>query len=465
MSAPDVLAGIATRILSQDPDPVVRLRLLRDVLCVPGDVPELAQARQALDTSRWVRELAREQWDDGSWGRLHSQDSRAKQRTPTTEAGVERALALGLDVTHPILQRASAYLAAVLQGTVRYRDRAEKNDRWPTGVRLFAAATLAQIDPKHRALDEVWDLWSQVAARTFSSGAYDAEAEATAHRALTGASVRGTYLVVANKYALTLLSARPATLSGDVGRALVRWVWHRQDGIGYFGVPLACPPAGTRDLGSKAWGWAQAGRLERWCQSLELLSRFPAWRDVAQEAIAWLWQRRTAAGGWDLGPRVATSVALPLSESWRTSDRRAMDWTTRVLALLRRYGEGRDLPPLPDGIPAVDESALRADEPGLLPPVAPGGTERLPRYIIRRVRLAHCKRGPALCEECRRMDVERICLLDISPPHPGEVQRRVIAVQHGGQRVWREFEVVRTFETAAKARQYAAEHGVKDLEL
>ncbi len=97
---------------------------------------------------------------------------------------------------------------------------------------------------------------------------------------------------------------------------------------------------------------------------------------------------------------------------------------------------------------------------------APGGDEPVPqRYIIRRIRLAHCKRGPEVCEQCREMDVERICLLDINPPHPGEVQRRVIQVAVGGEEVWREFDVVMAFECEEDARVYAAEHGVEDVEM
>ena len=87
------------------------------------------------------------------------------------------------------------------------------------------------------------------------------------------------------------------------------------------------------------------------------------------------------------------------------------------------------------------------------------------RYVIRKMRLAHCKRGPALCARCREMDVEQICLLDIDPPHPGEIQRRVIQVSVGGQAVWREFDVVKIFADAAEACQYASENGIADVEL
>jgi len=86
----------------------------------------------------------------------------------------------------------------------------------------------------------------------------------------------------------------------------------------------------------------------------------------------------------------------------------------------------------------------------------------MPCYIIRRIRLAHCKRGPAHCEKCREMDEERVCLLDICPPNPGMVQRRVIEIEVEGERAWREFEVVRVFEDDAEARAYASENGVED---
>lgn len=95
----------------------------------------------------------------------------------------------------------------------------------------------------------------------------------------------------------------------------------------------------------------------------------------------------------------------------------------------------------------------------------PDAKMALPRYIIRRIRMAHCSRGPERCEQCRQMNVEKISLLDISPPHPGEMARRVIAVQHGGEETWREFDVVRTFETEQEARQYAAEHGIEGVDI
>ncbi len=60
----------AEKILLNDPDPVVRLRILRDVLQKPEDSQEVIEARRNVIHSRWVRVLTEEQWEDGSWGRL-----------------------------------------------------------------------------------------------------------------------------------------------------------------------------------------------------------------------------------------------------------------------------------------------------------------------------------------------------------------------------------------------------------
>jgi hypothetical protein len=63
------------------------------------------------------------------------------------------------------------------------------------------------------------------------------------------------------------------------------------------------------------------------------------------------------------------------------------------------------------------------------------------------------------------MDAERICLLDICPPRVGEIQRRVIQVNVEGEEVWREFDIVRAFESEEEAREYASRNGIKDMEF
>ena len=200
-----IIEETATKVLEQTPGAVVRHRLLRDVLRKASNSPELRQAKDSLKHSQCVQELVDEQWEDGGWGRFHSQNTRLKQKTPTTEVGVERALSLGLDASHPTLQKASAHILAMMQGNVEFPDRHERNDRWQTGMRLWLASTLSLIYPDHPALKDDRELWHEIARRTFRSGKYSEQDEIDAHAELTGATVKDGYLVLNSSYQLNIL--------------------------------------------------------------------------------------------------------------------------------------------------------------------------------------------------------------------------------------------------------------------
>jgi len=54
-------------------DPFPRYILKREIL---REIPTAAEI-DAIHSLKWYRQLADEQWEDGSWGRFHSQDSKA----------------------------------------------------------------------------------------------------------------------------------------------------------------------------------------------------------------------------------------------------------------------------------------------------------------------------------------------------------------------------------------------------
>jgi hypothetical protein len=321
----ETIAETANLILQEDSDPVVRLRLLRDVLKVPPNTDMLINARREMSQNRWILELKNEQKEDGSWGRFHSA-MKTGGRIGTTEAAVERGLALGLEDSDPIFRATTNYLLQLLEGTIDFPDPPEKNDRWTTGRQLFTAATLARICPNLPILDKIWELWATIARHTFASGKYDPEAEIRAHQNLTDASVKDSYLVLNNRYQLALLGSRADKLPKTLESALVDWVWHKENGVGYLAIPLSNPPIRFT-----------LGMLDRLFTSLELLSYFPSWRKFAGNIINWLWTKRNNEGFWDFGPRASMSVYFPLSENWRKKKCRQHDWSTRVLVLLRNY--------------------------------------------------------------------------------------------------------------------------------
>lgn len=193
----------AHAILQENPDPVVRFRLLRDVLREPSNTDTFGNAQREMIQTRWVLQLKNGQREDGGWGRFHSA-MKTRGKIGATEAAVERGLALGLEASGPVLRSTVAYLSRLLGGLIDFPDPPERKNRWVTGEQLFAAATLARICPTHPALDQTWEFWATIARRTFSSGTYDPEAEVQAHQVLTGASVKDSYLVLNNRYACML---------------------------------------------------------------------------------------------------------------------------------------------------------------------------------------------------------------------------------------------------------------------
>ena len=105
-------------VLAANPEAILAYRLLREVLRVPPNDPELAQVKKAVLKSKWVRQLEQSQLSDGSWGRFHTQDTKQKTVFRTTEEAIDRSFALGLEPGDKVLSRVSRYIQDVLQGDV-----------------------------------------------------------------------------------------------------------------------------------------------------------------------------------------------------------------------------------------------------------------------------------------------------------------------------------------------------------
>jgi hypothetical protein len=302
--------------------------LLRDVLGVSPDEKRYRQAQRALRGSRWIQLLEAEQGADGSWGRFHTQDTKKKTRFPTSEFAIMRGLSLGLDKTAPVFRRAIDDMRRVLRGEARWSDTYEKHPHFVVAVRMFTAAYLALIDPDDPILDTVWADWFAILQRTCASGAYDVEEERNASLALLGTDVSDSAVGLRSVHTVNLLAARSARIPADVQRAWLAHLWSEPAGLKYVEADLASLPEDIEDR-----------VLSPWLRTLEAVSGLEGWTEHSDDAVTWLWQQRSANGLWDFGSRHPRSYYFPLSESWRKRGTRAIDCTTRVLALLRRHTE------------------------------------------------------------------------------------------------------------------------------
>jgi hypothetical protein len=307
----------ASQLLELRPGCIVTYRLLREVLRPPPDDPLLAQAKDAAVNSKWVNQLNESQLPDGSWGRFHSQDTRKKTVFRTTEAAIDRAFALGLEPREGCLARVQHYIMEVLRGEEHITDRKEKSESWPLLIKFILAGRLAQIDPHNKWLALFWVYLEEVTDHAFISGEYRLDDEAAAYLRLSGIHVPQGFLE--SQHALWVLSSHP--LSSDLEHALVSWIWNKADGIRYIRAPLANP---------------QPRQIGYWLRSMNILSRFPSWREICADGLNRLWDQRNEQECWDFDTHIAMCVDFPLSENWRQGINRRLDFSTSILALLRR---------------------------------------------------------------------------------------------------------------------------------
>lgn len=317
------VCAVAQKILAARPDPIPKLRTLRDVLWISPDDPVFFHAKQVGLSSKWVRQLAEAQDENGIWGRFHTRDSKRKMAFATTEIAIQRALALGLEKEDDILKKAMSWIVRCLQGSETWSDRVERSEGWATMTRAVTASTLARIDPRHPILESEWQCWAEIAVRTFSSGSYDPDAERQAHLELHGLKTTSYYRFNV-LHPLMILSSSQNCLPEPVERSLVNWVFCHPGGIYYVtaGRIADFPRSDER-------------RFAAWLESLHILARFRTGKERISEALQWLESLSTQEGWWEYHTSPAVDQALPLSESWRRPLNKKIDCTVNVLSLLR----------------------------------------------------------------------------------------------------------------------------------
>ena len=75
-------------------------------------------------------------------------------------------------------------------------------------------------------------------------------------------------------------------------------------------------------------------------------------------------------------------------------------------------------------------------------------------YIIRKISVPHCARGPLRCEKCKEaVKKEEICLLK-AYIEPGEIARPMIEIYKNGKNFLCEYDVVETFKNENEAADY-----------
>jgi hypothetical protein len=319
-------------ILKLSPEPIPQLILKANIL---GEGYSSVDKQKIYGTDL-VKDLVRYQWEDGSWGRFHSQDTKRKDKFKTSQNAIVKAKVWGLDKTDAVIKKAIHYMEGILEHKKEVHDPKEKSPTWPIGVEVFTAATLAVVDPENPLLDRTWQKCFHLVKSAFSTGTFDMDGLRKGYSDLGinfidrgyDGKLRYGYLFIANINAIKILATRASNIPENLAETLVNWIWNKPDGIGYtFGTQLSDYLNNSRYI-----------EIETRIRIINDLRKFRLEKRPFKPFLSWI-EGMESNGLWDFGPRPTYTVEVPLSNNWRNKNTRKIDYSVAVLRFLRNFAE------------------------------------------------------------------------------------------------------------------------------
>lgn len=276
----------------------------------------------AIHMSKWYKQLADEQWEDGSWGRFHSQDSKilTKQKFVTTENALGRARQLSLSKDDPIIAKCLRKLERYVHGDETWLDNIEKHKDGGKGhlfCRPFmSAAVISTFHPENTYIKPLRDNALESLVKAFRNGFFDEkvwEQDVCEYRV---PSIAGTGM-----YGIMLFQ-NSNSMDDKLQKQYMEYIWNREKGIYYVS---SMPPADKRCLEDK--------RFFEWLSSLELLSGFSLFPEFMNDDVRPHLLHETYRLLND-DVIIPTSYNIRYAESWRDKNNRKSDIILRLLRVL-----------------------------------------------------------------------------------------------------------------------------------
>ena len=272
---------------------------------------------KAIHSSKWYNKLINEQWEDGSWGRFHSMDSKitAKQKFVTTEAALRRARDLRLTKDDPMIAKAVRYMERIVTGKETWRDHVEKhhdNGKSHLHSRAFlTAANLCLFDSKNPLLKTPCNTCVKQLENSFASGGYHDEIWQKANFEYSGICMRNADCI-----------------SETLQRQYLSYIWNRDKGIYYISNSPVSKKLCLEDKGFTAW-----------LSALEVLSGFTLFPEFMEADI---YSHLLSEIARLMNEEVRLPPSHPImghyAENWRDKNARKNDMLLRILSVLVKCG-------------------------------------------------------------------------------------------------------------------------------
>ena len=303
-------------------DPVPKYIFQREILKAPMASPGYLNAYDCMSRSKWYRELANEQWDDGSWGRFHSLDSKApKQKFPTTESALRRARELSLSKDDAMVAKCIKGMEKYVCGDETWPDTIEKhkdNGKGHLFCRPFlTAANINMFDPENPVITPLRDVVAETLKSAFASGRFDEHYwdQKVKEYHVPSFTAPGTL------YGAMLLQ-NANCMDDTLQRQWLHYIWDIKEGIYYVS---SVPPADKQFLEDK--------RFDQWFNILEILSGFSLFPDFMKSEILphLLYEAERLLQGDVVLSHIKTGR---YADSWRDKNKRKTDMVLRIARIL-----------------------------------------------------------------------------------------------------------------------------------
>ena len=308
----NVIDCFAAQVSDPFPQYIFRKEILRET-------PSHSECA-AIKKSKWYQQLTEDQWENGSWGRFHTQDTKTLrvQKFVTTEFALRRARDLSLERDDPIIQKTIGLMERYLRDEEAWPDTIEKHDGFVISFKTLIAANLAIFDPHHPLLSSKREVCATNLAKAITSGFPDEGIWEQENRKSNDILLR-LFMV----YPIWLLQNNHF-LPDDLQRLFLAWIWHRKDGIYYINNIAS---SSIRSLENKDFGG--------WLAGLENLSDFPLFSEFMNQGnAAHLLHENHRLMTEDVALPPAAPIMGHYSEKWTQKNARQNDLILRILRIL-----------------------------------------------------------------------------------------------------------------------------------
>lgn len=265
--------------------------------------------------SKWVEMLKVNQLADGGYGRFHSQNSKVKQKFPTTERAINSMKMLGIRRGNDLVDRLCDYMERILRQETEWPDGFEKNIWYRPAQPLFVSSKLSIFGSDCKEFIDIKNSWHTILKEAFADGTYSEDRTNGASKDLLGCAIEGSYIGLNSIYLLELFGNMQAEIEDKLKQDYLRWLHHSGRVIGYTSVSL--------DKGL-------SNDFNQLYMVYYLLSKFSCFKAEFKEELSLLKDRRDQDGFWNFGKDFSCQK---LSDDWRSKERMIIDHTVMALLL------------------------------------------------------------------------------------------------------------------------------------